>query len=264
MSLTDFSALAPALTNPLVLIGFVIFLMFGIQRTLIASGIIPPIAKVHAPRIVKLILSYGFWLAALLIVFGFAYAFLKVGLDTWTANVTTLSTQKSQLKLVDTYVDDQKLINIKLKNDGTGDAFIYELRFLLYPGAGLASVCMPAIFTLLEFPFSISTDGASVDTTTGKGAPIPEEFMNLPPSLMRHTTLFGETSELLPKPVRLTDPLKVGERVPGGGVEWLKLKVVRTIPARRDCGWIEAFNAHVVIYYEGGHIVTPVIDLPRL
>jgi hypothetical protein len=84
------------------------------------------------------------------------------------APVSTTGTRSAQLKLVDTYVDDERLVNIKIKNDGNGDAFIYEVRLLLYRGEGMATMCLPAIFTLLEFPFSVNTGSASITMASAK------------------------------------------------------------------------------------------------
>jgi tetratricopeptide (TPR) repeat protein len=67
-----FTELAPYLTQPLVLIGFVLLLAFGVHRALIKSGIIPPVGPRTGGRIVQAILRYGFWLAVLVIVLGFS------------------------------------------------------------------------------------------------------------------------------------------------------------------------------------------------
>jgi hypothetical protein len=71
MDLSAFAKVAPYLTNPLVLAGFVLFLFFAIHRLLIKSGIIPPVSRTQAPEILKLFLSYGFAVAVLIIVGGF-------------------------------------------------------------------------------------------------------------------------------------------------------------------------------------------------
>jgi hypothetical protein len=76
-NLAAFAKIAPQLANPLVLIGFVLFLVFGIHRVLLKSRIIPTIGKNEAPRIVRLILHYGFIISILIILLGFAYAGLK-------------------------------------------------------------------------------------------------------------------------------------------------------------------------------------------
>ena len=70
MDLSAFAKIAPYLANPLVLAGLVLFLFFTIHRLLIKSGIIPPVSKTQAPKIVKLFLSYGFAVAVLIIIGG--------------------------------------------------------------------------------------------------------------------------------------------------------------------------------------------------
>jgi hypothetical protein len=76
-SIGEFSKVAPYLTNPLVLIGFVLLLFFGIHWELIKSGILPPVSKVASTKIVRLLLNYGFIVALLLILSGFGLAAWK-------------------------------------------------------------------------------------------------------------------------------------------------------------------------------------------
>lgn len=71
MDLQAFAAVAPYLTHPLTLAGFVLLLVFGIHRALIKSGILPRIHRTAAPGIVKMFLSYGFVIGILIIVAGF-------------------------------------------------------------------------------------------------------------------------------------------------------------------------------------------------
>lgn len=71
MDLRAFANVAPYLTHPLTLAGFVLLLFFGIHRLLIKNRVIPPVPKTEAPKIVKLFLSYGFVIAVLIIVAGF-------------------------------------------------------------------------------------------------------------------------------------------------------------------------------------------------
>ncbi len=75
----------PHLANPLVLVGFVLFLVFGIHRTLINSKILQPVPESDSGGIVRLLLRYGFILAVLLIFLGFAHA-------AWTAHLEATPT----------------------------------------------------------------------------------------------------------------------------------------------------------------------------
>lgn len=70
-SLTTFIKIAPYLTSPLVLVGFVLLLFFGFHRTLLKAGIIPPLNPHTGGKIVRLILRYGFVIALVVIVLGF-------------------------------------------------------------------------------------------------------------------------------------------------------------------------------------------------
>jgi hypothetical protein len=69
--MVDFAKIAPYLSDPLVLVGFVIFLFFGLCRYLLKRGIIPPLGKRHGFRIVQQILLYGFVIGLLIIALGF-------------------------------------------------------------------------------------------------------------------------------------------------------------------------------------------------
>lgn len=71
-SIGEFSKVAPYLTNPLVLIGFAVWLFFGIHKALIKSGTLPPVSKAASGKIVRLLLDYGFVVALLLILSGFS------------------------------------------------------------------------------------------------------------------------------------------------------------------------------------------------
>lgn len=73
--ISQFSKVAPYLVNPLVLIGFCLFLVFGVHWALIKAGILTPLSQRQSADIVRWILRCGFWLAVLLLVLGFAYAF---------------------------------------------------------------------------------------------------------------------------------------------------------------------------------------------
>jgi hypothetical protein len=71
MSVRDFSSVAPYLRDPLVLIGFFLFLGFLFSRYLIQRGVIPALPPSLGFRILKTILLYGFVVGLTLIVLGF-------------------------------------------------------------------------------------------------------------------------------------------------------------------------------------------------
>jgi tetratricopeptide (TPR) repeat protein len=72
-----FADYARYLEQPLTLIGFVLLLLFGIHRTLLRSGIIPPVSARSGSRIVQTLLRYGFIIALATIILGFALEFFK-------------------------------------------------------------------------------------------------------------------------------------------------------------------------------------------
>jgi hypothetical protein len=85
-SIGEFTKVAPYLTNPLVLIGFVLLLFFRIHKALIKSPILTPVSKTASSKIVRLLLHYGFIVALLLILLGF-------GLTVWKEYLKTKGTQ---------------------------------------------------------------------------------------------------------------------------------------------------------------------------
>jgi hypothetical protein len=76
----SFEKIAPYLSNPLVLVGFVLLLFFGVHRTLVRSGVLPPVSKTASRGIVRLLLHYGFAIALVVIVLGFGMAALRESL----------------------------------------------------------------------------------------------------------------------------------------------------------------------------------------
>lgn len=76
-----FEKIAPYLKHPLVLVGFVLLLFFGIHRQLIESGIIPPLDQQAGSTAVQTILEYGFWIALAAIVLGFGLQYVKSSRD---------------------------------------------------------------------------------------------------------------------------------------------------------------------------------------
>jgi hypothetical protein len=69
--LIDFEKIAPYLEDPLVLIGFVVFLFLSFCRYLVKHGIFPQLEQQGAVIILKLILSYGFIIGIVIIGLGF-------------------------------------------------------------------------------------------------------------------------------------------------------------------------------------------------
>ena len=80
--LQAFKAIAPHLSNPLVLIGFVLLLFFSLHRTLLKAGIIPPLSTRTGGKVVQILLRYGFVVALVIIVLGFTIQFYKTHRET--------------------------------------------------------------------------------------------------------------------------------------------------------------------------------------
>ena len=80
--LEEFAKVAPHLANPLVLVGFVLLLVFGIHWTLIKSKILLPVPVEESSVLARIVLRYGFVIALLIIVAGFGFAAWKAYLET--------------------------------------------------------------------------------------------------------------------------------------------------------------------------------------
>ena len=91
-SFPEFAEIAPYLKHPLVLVGFLLLLFFGVQWALIKSGIIQPLGPRQGNRVVHALLRYGFIIAALIIILGFALEFSRSQpADLYRVRVTLLT-----------------------------------------------------------------------------------------------------------------------------------------------------------------------------
>jgi hypothetical protein len=77
-----FEKIAPFLTNPLVLVGFVVGLFYGLLRLLLKAKVIPPLTRNKGGQIVSSFLRYGFVVAVLVIVLGFGIEAYRTFLST--------------------------------------------------------------------------------------------------------------------------------------------------------------------------------------
>jgi hypothetical protein len=73
----QFLKIAPYLVNPLVLIGFCLFLLFETYQVLLKSGIVSPLSPRQSSLVVRMILRHGLWISIVLMILGFAYAGLR-------------------------------------------------------------------------------------------------------------------------------------------------------------------------------------------
>ncbi len=74
--ISAFGKVATYLTHPLVLVGFVLMLVFGIHKQLLKSGVLQPLSKKESGAVVKLMLRYGFVLGLLIMLIGLALQLL--------------------------------------------------------------------------------------------------------------------------------------------------------------------------------------------
>ncbi|MGB5687488.1 MAG: hypothetical protein WBM35_16890 [Candidatus Electrothrix sp.] len=74
MNIAGFEKIAKYLAVPLVLVGFVLMLFFGIHDKLIDSGLLTQVSAGDSSEIIKLMLHYGFQLGLCVTVLGFGLA----------------------------------------------------------------------------------------------------------------------------------------------------------------------------------------------
>lgn len=74
----DFSKFAPYLKDPLVLVGFVVFVGFLFAKRLLASGIIPPVGAGRGAAIIRLLMHYGFIIGLLIVLLGFGLKYQEL------------------------------------------------------------------------------------------------------------------------------------------------------------------------------------------
>lgn len=82
-NLLDFSKIVPYLQNPLILIGVVLFLIYGLYKVLLKSGIITPLGKESSGKTVRLLIHYSFIIPTVLLISGFGFV-------AWKTSVTRL------------------------------------------------------------------------------------------------------------------------------------------------------------------------------
>lgn len=96
MPVRNFSAVAPYLRDPLVLIGFFLFLGFLFTRYLVQRGVIPALSPSLGFRILKTILLYGFVIGLTLIVLGFLFKYKELQATEAHATAALLEQQRAR------------------------------------------------------------------------------------------------------------------------------------------------------------------------
>lgn len=97
MNLAGFEKIAPHLSSPLVLVGFVMLLAYGIHWQLMKSGLLRQVTQKDSGLIIRLFLRYGFWLALALLVAGFGLA----GWNKYMDKVQPVDAAKLAVKLLE-------------------------------------------------------------------------------------------------------------------------------------------------------------------
>jgi hypothetical protein len=87
----DFSKIAPYLQDPLVLVGFVLLLFFGLGRALLKAGIIPVLTQKAGYQVVSRLLLYGFLLGLAVVLVGFGLKYRELSAQEQRAAVRLLN-----------------------------------------------------------------------------------------------------------------------------------------------------------------------------
>lgn len=107
-----FSEITAYLSHPLVLIGFVLLLFFSTHRVLIKSKIIPPLQPKQGGKLLSSLLRYGFILALIVIILGFALEFFKTNKGIKPKEPDIISPHMSTLEALErvrsSFTDDLK------------------------------------------------------------------------------------------------------------------------------------------------------------
>lgn len=99
MNVINFENIAPYLKNPLVLSGFVIFLLFLFFRTIIKSKFIPTITRSSGSKVINRTILYGFIISILVIVLGFSLEFIKHRNNSEIQKLNQLNQKKNEALL---------------------------------------------------------------------------------------------------------------------------------------------------------------------
>ena len=93
-----FKDIARYLAQPLVLVGFVLCIVFGVQRALLKAGRIPPLTARAGGSVVHSLVRYGFVIALVVIVLGFTLAMYQVGREPNPGEATSTLKQEATVR----------------------------------------------------------------------------------------------------------------------------------------------------------------------
>jgi len=132
----DFEKIAPYLKDPLILIGFFLFLAFLFARAIIKAGIIPQLSRIGGYRVLQRILLYGFLIALLLIGLGFGLKYRELSRGEQTSAVHLLQQEFADNLAV--------LASLKSNTETMLTATDTVSQVLRTPGIKLLSALFPA------------------------------------------------------------------------------------------------------------------------
>jgi len=114
--ISAFEHIAPFLTQPLVLVGFVLMMVLSIHKQLLKAGILPKLNQQQGSRIVELLLRYGFILGLLIILLGFGWKFYETHANK-EVNLSKQSTETtSNIKQIVTTLINKSQFDLQAKD----------------------------------------------------------------------------------------------------------------------------------------------------
>lgn len=133
----DFALVAPYLRDPLVLVGFFIFLAFLFARRLLSSGIVPPIGANRGAQILRLLLHYGFVFGLLVTILGFGLKYRELSEQEQRSAISLLRSELTHnvyvvgelRKNTQTFMGAAAAIASVLRRDSL------KINFLLFPAS---------------------------------------------------------------------------------------------------------------------------------
>lgn len=122
----EFEKIAPFLKDPLVLIGFFLFVSFLFLRSLVTRGIIPTLKQNQGYGILRLILLYGFIIGLVLLGLGFGLKYKEISEDEQRKLVMLLQNElETNIKVIgelkrntETFLSEQLETSKALRTEG--------------------------------------------------------------------------------------------------------------------------------------------------
>ncbi|GJM63924.1 hypothetical protein [Persicobacter diffluens] len=135
----NFEKIAPYLEDPIVLIGFFIFVVFLLLRFIIKKGIIPTLTKKDGFSFLKLILLYGFIFGIVLMGLGFGLKYSEMSKKRQAVIINQLNSELNEnLKtLNELKLNTENFLNINIQLSSVIRTEGIELMVLMFPDINL-------------------------------------------------------------------------------------------------------------------------------